>query len=482
MALLWLWLLWASPASALDVKTVEHDPGAFRVDPSSNPGTYDPQAQIEIYGGKRAHKAPRPLIEFGRRLYTEGPFDSAPLWLGRKNPVAWHLMAYGDWRTAAAYNEDGLKKGGTLATRLNLDVDLKLTATERFHAFFRPLDHGNQFTRFDFGPGPDRAVILGSAEPQTAFFEGDAGAILAGAAGRDNSLDLPLAGGLIPLIFQNGIWLDDAFIGGAFTVPARNSPLLDISNMDLTFFAGFDRVGSAAAADARGGLLDHNSQIYGAAGFIEADRGYWELDYGYTRGVGQVAGRDYHNLSAAFTRRYGDWLSNSLRAVWNFGQEGPKKARNADGVLLLLENSFVTRRPLTLLPYLDLFMGFDKPQSLARDAGAGGILKNTGILFETDGLTGFPRLDDKGQDTYGGALGLEYLFNLDQQLAVEVASVNPRKAPVAGKPIRGGELGFGARWQMPFWKAWIVRADAMYDRRADAADLAGARLELRRKF
>lgn len=30
--------------------------------------------------------------------------------------------------------------------------------------------------------------------------------------------------------------------------------------------------------------------------------------------------------------------------------------------------------------------GFGRPQSLARDAGAGGILKNEGIGFDTDGL------------------------------------------------------------------------------------------------
>ena len=61
---------------------------------------------------------------------------------------------------------------------------------------------------------------------------------------------------------------------------------------------------------------------------------------------------------------------------------------------------------------LNAWVGIDRPQSLARAAGAGDILKNTGINFETDGLTGFPKLDDTGRDTFGAVLGIEYLSDL----------------------------------------------------------------------
>ena len=40
-----------------------------------------------------------------------------------------------------------------IATRLNIDVDFKFTATERIHAFFTPLQKNNAFTRFEFGGG-----------------------------------------------------------------------------------------------------------------------------------------------------------------------------------------------------------------------------------------------------------------------------------------------------------------------------------------
>lgn len=143
----------------------------------------------------------------------------------------------------------------------------------------------------------------------------------------------------------------------------------------------------------------------------------------------------------------------------------------------------ITHLPSTLVPYFNLFLGIDTPQSLARAGGAGGILKNTGINFETDGLTGFPTLDDTARDTYGGALGVSYLFALDQQLVAEIATVQTiGRDNAVDRNAAGPEYAVGVRYQLPLDKAWIVRADAMFAWRTAAENLGGARLELRRKF
>jgi len=74
---------------------------------------------------------------------------------------------------------------------------------------------------------------------RTLFFEGDLGAIAAGWSGTTNRYDVPIAVGRVPIATQNGIWIDDAFDGLAVgLVTAKNSPAHDISNMDLTLFAG----------------------------------------------------------------------------------------------------------------------------------------------------------------------------------------------------------------------------------------------------
>lgn len=448
---------------------------AFGPDPV-NPLPYDFQRQLDIYGAKHLNPTARPLLELGRELYGPGQFQPGINLLGEKNLLFPQVLLYGDLRTAAAWNDNGVAEKGVVAAKLNLDLDVKITATERIHYFFTPLEDraGGTFAELS-GTGPRRRNSELDFTPDALFFEGDMGRILAGIGGRDNQLDLPVTFGLIPLLFQNGVWLQDAFNGLAFTIPARNSPALQISNLDVTIFAGLDQVTTPAL---RG---DHDGRVFGVTTFIEANKGYWEFGYGYVEGTGASRDLSYHNLTAAFTKRYFDRVANSVRVIWNFGQNPADGVRTADGVLVLVENSLITALPSTLVPYLNGWAGFHRPQSLARAAAAGGVLLNTGITFETDGFTGFPRLDDTGHNTYGAALGVEYLFDLHQQFVVEAAALGTFGNP-AERTAPGPQYGLGVRWQLPLNHLWILRADAMAARRERLSDLAGIRLEVRRKF
>ena len=467
------------PEMSPEAQETEYDSGAFGSDPTYKDKPYDAEGQIEIYGGKYRLDEPRPVVEIGRRLYTEGPFEEGVNVLGEKNLGFAHLQAYGDLRTAIAYNDNGAVEKGLIATRLNLDVDLGLTATERIHAFLRPFDENGRFSSYEFAgdDSPSERIRL-DGEFETLFFEGDVASIYAGLTGDYPKFDLPFTFGLVPYVFQNGIWVEDAFWGGAFSLPARNSPFLDISNFDVTFFAGFDEV-TTPAVQAFGNAANHNVSVYGTALFAEAFEGYIEAGYGYTDGRASFDDFSYHNVTAAFTRRYGGWLSNSMRVVGAFGQDLDNgEQESAEGVIFLLENSLITSKPLTLVPYFNAWFGLDRPVPLAREDG---ILKNTGINFETDGLTGFPKLDDSGQDTFGGALGVEYLFNLDQQIVVELAGLQVMGGD-SGRPAADDQYAVGLRYQIPLTNAWILRADAMYGLLTNADDIAGVRMELRLKF
>lgn len=437
---------------------------------------YDPEAQLAIYGAKHPNPTTRPLLEAGRELYGPGTFQPGINLLGNKNLIFPQLLIYGDSRTALAYNDNGAIEKGIFATRLNLDFDFKLTGTERFHLFITPLNRANQFTRIEFAGDRRHSGVQLDGDPQALFFEGDLARIIAGLTDRENLFDIPFTFGLIPLLFQNGVWLQDAFTGFAFTIPARNSPHLGISNADITFFAAFDQVTTGAIPN------DHSADVFGIATFVEAKSGYFEFDYGYTLGRKDFSDLSYHNFSAAFTRRYFDTVSNSVRVIYNFGQEPDAgHRRTADGVLLLVENSLVSHLPLTLVPYLNLFAGFNKPQSLARAGAAGGVLVNTGILFETDNLTGFPKMDDTGHNTYGGSLGLEYLFDLHQQIVFEISALNTF-GDAKDRTAKGAQAGFGVRYQLPLNNAWLLRADGIVAARQNDDDLIGGRIELRRKF
>ena len=55
-----------------------------------------------------------------------------------------------------------------------------------------------------------------------------------------------------------------------------------------------------------------------------------------------------------------------MRVIVNAGQDGRTDDRTANGVLLIAENSFLTPWPYNVIPYVNLWAGFDDPQSVAR--------------------------------------------------------------------------------------------------------------------
>jgi hypothetical protein len=444
---------------------------------------YNVQEQLDIYAAKYMNETAQP-IQTGIRLYDRGEYTPRPIFFGGKNPVNHHFMSFGDFRVAVAHNDNGDAPPANqdadrtvLAARLNLDMDFAITATERIHAFVRPLDKNGSFLQYQIsGAQGDDFVDRFDFNLETLFFEGDLGAIYGGLADKPARFDLPIAFGRVPLLTQNGVWLNDAFNGLAFAITARNIPALDISNYDLTFFAGFDKVTTAAVPATVSRKEREKGRIYGVAGFADLRGGYAEFGYAYFDGSEIDSDLSYHNISASWSRRYWGRVSNSVRVIGNFGQSAATKT--ADGVLLLIENSFTRPNPVFEVPYINLFVGFDSPQSLARNADAGGVLLNTGILFESDGITNYPTLDATAKDSYGGAIGWGHLFpKLNSQFVVEGSVVERR-----GDSTSGDQYGVGVRYQHKIRNAWIVRADAMYGWLQGRENIHGVRLELRRKF
>jgi hypothetical protein len=171
-----------------------------------------------------------------------------------------------------------------------------------------------------------------------------------------------------------------------------------------------------------------------------------------------------------------------MRIIANAGQDGPVDDRTAEGVLLIAENSFLTPLPYNVIPYVNLWAGFDDPQSVARAGAAGGVLRNTGILFESDFLTGYPTLDATANDTYGAAIGIDLLSpEFTHQLILEWAFVEVFGDP-ATRNAPGDQVGIGARYQVPISNATLLRFDAMHGWLDNTEDISGVRAEFRWKF
>ena len=443
------------------------------------PQPYCAPQELDIYNGKYEIWTQRPWVECGLPFYDAGPIPVSGTRLGVTNLTQPKFYLYGDYRVAFAQNELVRGDKTVLAHRLNLEADLWITSTERFHAFFGPFQEDADFMRVEEGKFFEELDFF-QGDTDTFFFEGDLGQIYGGLSGQYAPIDLPVTAGLVPLLFQNGVWALDAIVGGAVTIPAQNSPVLDWSNYDVTLFAGFDRVSSAAL-----GFEEHAATVVGATTFIESRGGYFEIGYGYVSDNdldAAGADRSYHNLGVSYTRRYANRVSNSLRMILNTGQESDVSRQTADGVLLLVENSLLTENPYNVIPYLNFFAGFDRPQPLVRAGAFGGVLFNSGILFQSDQLTGYPTLDGSGNNTYGFALGVDLLSpDFDQQLIVEMAALGV-SSDQSDRTAAGDQAGLGLRWQRRLSEAHLIRADAMYGWLDNSDNIAGGRVEFRWKF
>jgi hypothetical protein len=452
------------------------DASVFGPDPDSSTLGYDADVETGIYTGKYVTPTQRPWIEWGRGLYQPGEIPPSATWLGETNLVAPHFLVYGDYRTASSYNQVSGRDKVVWGSRLNLDLDLKITATERVHAFVGPIDRGVRTTHWELDDGDIRFFDEFDHNFDTVFFEGDIGSLYGGWVGVDAPFDLPFAVGLIPLFFQNGVWVEDALWGAIVTIPARHSARLDWSNFDLSFFAAFDEIDSPVFA-----RDDSAATIYGVHAAIDAYDGYLEAGYAFVEDSASGR-RSYHNAGFSFTRRYWHRISNSVRLIANSEQDPTTGPQTADGQLVILENAWISSAPNHVVPYLNLFAGFGSPQSIARAGVSGGILRNVGINFETDGVTGYPLLDDSANNTHGGAVGINILGpDFSYQLIVECAWVQTFGRAI-NRTAAGDQYGAGVRYQFPIHHAWILRFDAMHGFLENDHDVTGARVELRHKF
>lgn len=439
----------------------------------SNALFHDGGREAWVYDTKHNVPTQHPWVEWGRIWYGDGITPRGRDLFGPMNLVRPKFYVYGDYRTGIQAGRNAAGRADNWAHRLNLDMDLQITDTERFHAFVGPLDKQNRFTRYELVDGDLHYRNEMNWTPATAFFEGDLGVMLGALGNQSSPFELPVSAGLMPLLFQNGIWMEDAVSGVAFALPAKHSRLLNWANFDVSFFAVFDQLNSPAFDD------NSDAQAFGTAWFIEAYGGYIESGYAYLNHRNDDS-LSYHNATISFTRRYFDRISNSVRVIVNAGQDRDKASRTADGGLLLVENSLITAAPLTVVPYANFFYGWNRPQSVARAGISGGILRNTGINFDTDGVNGFATLDTSAADAAGGSIGVDLIGDdLDRQLLLELSYLTTHGDRAIAL---GDQYAVGARYQFPISNATLLRFDVMHGWREGEDNVYGTRIEYRWKF
>jgi len=411
-----------------------------------------------------------PLLEIGGDFLGPGNIAS-----GFELPTGavWipQLWVYGSLRTGLnlVERDSGADDVAELAARLELNFNLKLTATERFFLQVRPLNDRQKFTSYQFEDDEDKIVDGTNLDITALFFEGDFGEMFPILDPEDRSaLDIGIAVGRQPIFFQEGMMINDTLDAVALVRDTVIFP--GVIDTRFTALYAWNELSRNDNID------DDAAHLFGL--FIETDTptSTIDLDMAYVASNKRNGG-DGVFLGASSVQRI-DGVNTAVRVNQSFALDG-ESSDVSTGTLLFGEFSFV---PVAThdLAYLTAFVGFDEYASAARGANNGGPLGRVGLLFAAPGLGRAPApLGNRVDDAFGGAIGYQMFFNDDAtQIVGEIGGIMST-APQA--QVQDG-VGVGLRFQHKFLDRFLLQLDGFYTRREVIEDTVGGRVELTVQF
>jgi hypothetical protein len=282
-----------------------------------------------------------------------------------------------------------------MVPEVDLEVNLQLTATQRIHAQFLPLDGGFlRPTVYQVYPGGGWTVrtVREGGEPAELWYEGE---VLNWLTPRDQyPLDLNFVIGRFPLSFQNGILLNNIVDG--FSVAKDNIQFSNWSNLNIIYFL--------TRGETQGGLEPYQKQedrknLTG----IDADadigdyfvEGTFIASYDNPRTIQYPKNLNRFFWGLSLTRSIGE-EGVTLRVLGNTGNES-----QGNGQFLGLET---THEFAGTRPYFNVFGATRNFVTASQQFDA--PLINEGILLAPDRLTPTPGLKGSANDEIGGVLGV----------------------------------------------------------------------------
>lgn len=364
--------------------------------------------------------APEPVTAFTDFLGADPVKHGSKTWKG-PGEYSWEprFVGYGSYELFGfAFEQDGVRSDA-IGNQLLLDLDLRLTGTERFHVQFRPL--GRRNTGGSFYDFADNTYIdNATAEPDRYWFEGDIHSILGWGSDRNASRNINFLIGKFPLLLHNSLLMNDDILG--FAVSQNNIQLLNASNLNVQGFAAFNDVDSFAFVE---------SDVYGVHGSLDFKRVFYEATYAF---VNSDFNRDAHYAGFSRTKFYGP-RSIAARGLFKWGD----RTGTGSGQLVTIESN--RTRVFDHAP-LGIEHGVFFFNALWASSGwnsiAGGNLNRLRTAFEVDPLVRLAAGPAR-QDTVGLAIGVQlFRHHEDESFVPEFAWESP-----------GGEtvFGLGFRYQ-----------------------------------
>ncbi len=364
--------------------------------------------------------APEPLTGATEFLGT-GPVnvDPARRW---PSPSGYHwdprFVGYGSYGVSAFALEQNQQRQDAIGHQLIVDLDLALTATERFHMQFRPLGRrntGGSFYQFNDPAGYENNA---TGEPDRYWFEAELHSLVGPVHDPFASLDYHMVFGKFPFALHNSLLMNDDIIGA---VVNKNTIYLGtLSNLNVQAFVGFNDVDTYQLVE---------SQVYGLHLSIDHRRDFYEATYAY---VAADQDRGAHYLGFSRTSFYGA-LTLAGRLLLKQGDQGG----TGSAQLIVLESNY--DRYFEYSPcgfehgvfYCNAFYASEGWNSIA-----GGNFNRLRTAFEVNPLVRLAAGPAR-QDTAGIACGVQlFRRHEDESWIPEFAFEVPGGEPVYGCGLR----------------------------------------------
>ena len=382
----------------------------------------DPVQRQRLLRLPECWREPRPLTAFQEFLGAD-PVHPRPglQWFG-EDGNQWEpiFTACGSYELfGAAFEQAGRRQDG-IGHQLLVDLNLDLTATERFHVQFRPLGRKNSGGSFWQLNDPSHYDDNSTLIPDRYWFEGEFNSIFGGLFDDPfTPRDYHVVVGKFPFVLQNALLMNDDIVGIAVN---KNTILIPpLSNLNVQMFFAFDDVDSTEAP---------SPDLFGTNLVADYRRALIELTYARLHEAGD-SGLDSHYAAAGVTKFLGP-LALAGRALFKWGDD----AGNGDGQLYVMESNWTRQFSGRFQCWTGIEEGVFYGNVFKATSGwtpiSGGNFDRLRSAFEVNPLVSIAR-GLSTEDTIGGCLGVQlFRHHEDESFIPEIAYEAPDGTPVWG--------------------------------------------------
>lgn len=391
---------------------------------------YSPEGDLlDPYGQRRKPPlrlpenwiAPEPFTLFSDFLGAD-PIrqDDSLRWFNGR--YAWHpeFVGYGSLEVFGGGLQQNGRRQDFIGHQLILDMDLRLTGTERFHVQFRPTGDGASGGSFYRFSDPEGYVNNGTAEPQRYWFEGELHSMLGSWADPFAPSDFHVVAGKFPFQLHNNFLMNDEVIGVAVN---KNTLFVgDLSNLNVQLFYAFNDVDTFENAD---------GELFGVHLSADRNRTFYEATYARVDHAFDTSRRTHYG-AVSRTQLVGS-LTLAGRALFKWGDEGGR----GDGQLYVLESNlgrYFDGAPLGVESAVFYANAFSSSRGW-NSIGAANF-NRVRTAFEVDPTIRIAA-GPAANDTLGVALGVQlFRHHQDESITPEIAFEAPGGEAVWGAGLR----------------------------------------------